>query len=283
MSSVGCTAAPKTVRVAVVQMCSTPDAEDNLRALEALLDDAKAQGAQFAVLPENLLCMGRSETDKWQTADTAPHWYWRDRVLQLGNHRNMGLIAGSLYCREQEAEDERVLARCWVSDSGGHICGYYDKRHLFDVTAAEGESYRESRSIRKGGNGPRVITAGGVQWGLSICYDLRFPEHYRGLVDLGATVMVVPAAFTETTGEAHWEVLLRARAIENQCFVLAANQGGRHASGRHTYGNSMIIDPWGQILERCDHTPGVICTELDFTELAALRHRFPVLQHRRGE
>lgn len=272
---------PNKLTVAVVQMCSSPDANENLATLGKLLRQAHACGAQMALLPENVLCMGKTEGDKWHSADVLPDWSWRDRVLQLGVDYGLGLIAGSLYCREEKATDPRVTARCWVSELNGQVCGFYDKRHLFDVTAREGESYRESSSIRPGENGPTVVAAQGVQWGLSICYDLRFPEHYRSLVEQGAVVMTVPAAFTETTGEAHWEVLLRARAIENQCYVLAANQGGEHASGRKTFGNSMIIDPWGRVLSRCGREPEVICAELDFQELAKLRRQFPALEHRR--
>ncbi len=269
--------------VAAVQMCSTPDAEHNLATLAELLNAAQSAGAQMAVLPENLLCMGLHEQDKWQSADTAPHWYWRDRVLALGRERQMGLIAGSLYCREAGATDPRVRARCWVSSPTGQVQGYYDKRHLFDVEAAAGESYRESRSIAPGSNGPVVIPSAGVNWGLSICYDLRFPEHYRALVDRGAQIFTVPAAFTQTTGAAHWEVLLRARAIENQCFVVAAGQGGTHANGRQTFGHSMMIDPWGRVLAQADIEPGVIAATLDLQEIQELRGRFPVHEHRRTD
>lgn len=269
--------------VAAVQMSSTPDAEENLATLGLLLDQAQAAGATMAVLPENLLCMGRRETDKWGSADTAPNWLWRDRVLALGLQRGMGLIAGSLYCHEANDTDERVRARCWVSNPNGDIEGHYDKRHLFDVEAAVGESYRESRSIAPGENAPVVVHSAGVSWGLSICYDLRFAEHFRALADRGAQVFTVPAAFTQTTGEAHWEVLLRARAIENQCFVVAAGQCGTHASGRKTFGNSMIIDPWGRVLAQAGVEPGVIAATLDMDEIQELRARFPVHQHRRTD
>ncbi len=269
--------------VAAVQMSSTPDAEENLALLDAALEQAEAAGASMAVLPENLLCMGRKDTDKWEWADTAPDWSWRDRVLARGRARHLGLVAGSLYCREAAEADPRVRARCWVTGPEGGVQGHYDKRHLFDVEAAAGESYRESRSIAPGSNAPVVTTAAGVRWGLSICYDLRFAEHYRALADRGAQVLTVPAAFTRTTGAAHWEVLLRARAIENQCFVVAADQCGTHASGRQTFGHSMIIDPWGRVLAQAGDEPAVITASLDMDELQELRKRFPVYQHRRTD
>lgn len=269
--------------VAAVQMSSTPDADESLAQLDGALEQVQTAGACMAVLPENLLCMGRQETDKWESADTAPDWVWRDRVLALGRQRGIGLVAGSLYCREASDTDQRVRARCWVTEPNGSLKGYYDKRHLFDVEAAAGESYRESRSIAPGGNAPVVVAAAGVRWGLSICYDLRFAEHYRALADRGAQILTVPAAFTRTTGAAHWEVLLRARAIENQCFVIAADQCGTHASGRETYGHSMIVDPWGRVLARAGDEPAVLTATLDMDELQELRTRFPVYQHRRTD
>lgn len=271
----------KEFTVAAVQLNGSPDPEENLVALDRALAQAEEQGATVAVLPENLLCMGRRDRDKYASADDAPHWAWRDRVMALGVKYQMALVAGSLYGRESPLSDQRVLARCWVTDAQGKICGHYDKRHLFDVEAAAGESYRESRTIRPGDNPPVMVQADGLRWGLSICYDLRFPEHYQALREQGAEVLAVPAAFTETTGAAHWETLLRARAIENQCYLVAANQCGTHASGRRTYGHSMIIDPWGRILADAGVEPGVISATLDLDELHALRERFPVHRHRR--
>ncbi|MEN8719028.1 MAG: carbon-nitrogen hydrolase family protein [Oceanococcaceae bacterium] len=279
------------LRVAAIQMNSGPDPQANLQHLSELLQRAQQHGAQMAVLPENVLIMGARATDKYASADAAPHWVWRDRVLALGRAQNIGLVAGSLYCRDavvapaadappSAAEDPRVLSRCWVMAADGHICGHYDKRHLFDVEAAHGESYRESQSIRPGSNPPRTVDCAGWRWGLSICYDLRFAEHYLPLARAGAQILTVPSAFTHTTGQAHWEVLLRARAIENQCFVVAANQCGTHPGGRQTWGRSMIIDPWGRILAQADDDPGVITADLDPTAITELRQRFPVHDHR---
>jgi nitrilase len=267
--------------VAALQWNGSPEPEANLHALEQGLAEAAAQGATVAVLPENLLCMGKHEEDKYASADQPPHWYWRDRVLRLGAQFGLGLIAGSLYC-QLPAEAPRVRSRCWVSDAQGQPLGYYDKRHLFDVDAGQGERYQESRTIAPGDNPARVIASQGASWGLSVCYDLRFAEHYWALREQGAQVIVVPAAFTYTTGEAHWEVLLRARAIETQCYVVASNQCGTHASGRQTWGHSMIIDPWGHILAQAGHQPEVLTAALDLQELHALRERFPVANHRRG-
>lgn len=269
------------ITVAAIQLNGQPGAEDNLRLLEPLLAAAREAGATMAVLPENLLCMGQRDGDKFEAADRAPDWLWRDRVLALGARHGLGLVAGSLYCHPDPAQTERVLARCWLSDRGGAIAGHYDKRHLFDVEAASGESYHESRTIAPGDNPPIVLSCEQLRWGLSICYDLRFAEHYLALALAGAQIITVPAAFTHTTGQAHWEPLLRARAIETQCFVIAANQCGRHASGRQTWGHSMIIDPWGRVLAQAGHEPGIITAELDLGLQRELQQRFPVHSHRR--
>lgn len=266
--------------VAALQWNGSPEPEANLMALEQALAQAAQAGAQVAVLPENALCMGRAEEDKYASADVPPDYGWRDRVLQLGAQAGVALIAGSLYCRLPQ-EAPRVRSRCWVSDAKGQPLGYYDKRHLFDVDAGEGERYQESRTIVPGANPARMIPCAGANWGLSVCYDLRFSEHFWALRDLGAQVIAVPAAFTYTTGQAHWEVLLRARAIETQCYVVASNQCGIHASGRQTWGHSMIIDPWGRILAQAGHQPEVVTAALDLQELQALRERFPVANHRR--
>lgn len=271
-----------SLRVAALQLNGQPEAEANLRALEALLDRAAQAEVEVAVLPENLLCMGRREEDKFASADRPGQWLWRDRVLALGRERGIALVAGSLFVHDEVQERPRVYSRCWVSAADGELLGHYDKRHLFDVQAAAGESYLESRTIAPGSNGPVVIDCAGARWGLSVCYDLRFAEHYAGLRAQGAQVLTVPAAFTHTTGQAHWEVLLRARAIETQCFVVAPNQCGTHASGRRTWGHSLIIDPWGRILAQAGEEGGIIWADLNLAEQDELRQRFPVHEHRLG-
>ena len=268
--------------VAVIQMNSGPDVDANLKEAERWLSQAAVRGAVLAVLPECFSCLegnlkqlgleeGRSATIQ---------------AFLSGQAKTLGLwiIGGTTPCSSQGTDshpDERHLASCFVYDPEGQQRACYNKMHLFDVEVADGKgTYRESDSYRHGDQVVNVETAAG-KVGLSVCYDLRFPELYRALSAQDAEIFTVPAAFTRVTGEAHWKVLLRARAIENQCFVLAANQCGHHGKGRETWGHSMIIDPWGDILAEAGDEPGVIMAELDMARLAEVRRQMPCLSHRR--
>jgi nitrilase len=262
--------------VAVVQMVATAEVAGNLAAAALLLDRAAAQGARLVLLPENFALMGRRETDKLAIMEADGEGPIQDWLAAQARRLGLWLVGGSM---PLAAGDGRCHAACLVYDEQGQRRARYDKIHLFDVDLGGGESYRESRSIAPGKEPVLVATPWG-RMGLSICYDLRFPELYRAYG--GAELLVVPSAFTQRTGLAHWDVLLRARAIENLAFVLAADQGGQHDNGRQTFGGSQIIDPWGTVLGRLDKGPGVCMAHLDLDFLGQCRAALPALEHRRA-
>lgn len=276
-------------RVAVVQMTSGADVAANLAVASATIGEAASGGAALAVLPENFAYMssGGAEGDAARLALAEPEGEGviQGTLAELARRHRIWLVAGTIPLRDaRTATDGRVAAACLVFGPDGRRAARYDKIHLFDVAVPGGESHHESRAMRPGTE-PKVVDTDLGVVGLSVCYDLRFPELYRALVDRGATLLTVPAAFTTVTGAAHWEVLLRARAIEDQCWVLAAAQWGEHpggaGGGRRTHGDSMVIDPWGTVLARQRVGPGVVFADIDPDRLVGLRHSFPVLAHRR--
>jgi predicted amidohydrolase len=199
------------------------------------------------------------------------------QFLAVAEELGIWLLVGSLGIK---VSADKTVNRSYLIGPNGRVSARYDKIHLFDVNLPSGETYRESNTVAPGG---QAVVAS-LPWGrvgLSVCYDLRFPQLYRSLAKSGAEILTVPSAFTETTGKAHWHVLLRARAIENGCFVVAPAQGGTHANGRKTYGHSLIVGPWGDILAEAGTEPGVVAVELDLAEIAAARTRLPALQHDR--
>ncbi|MEY2341162.1 carbon-nitrogen hydrolase family protein [Acidithiobacillus sp. IBUN Pt1247-S3] len=260
---------------AVIQTVSSADLQENLQAAAGLIAQASAAGAQLLLLPENFAYMGLRDTDKLALMEDQGSGPIQDFLAAQAAKYGIWLLGGSIPLR---APDGRCYASLLVYDPQGTVQARYDKIHLFDVDLADGESYRESATIAPGSKPIQVASPWG-SIGLSICYDLRFPELYRQYA--GATFLVVPSAFTVQTGRAHWETLLRARAIENQAFVLAADQGGKHANGRDTWGHSMIIDPWGQVLAIQEEGASVALAELDMSQIAALCARLPALKHRR--
>ncbi|NQD39012.1 carbon-nitrogen hydrolase family protein [Permianibacter sp. IMCC34836] len=267
------------MKVAAIQMVSGIDRDRNLAAAERLIAEAAATGARLVLLPENFPLMGQREEDKLTIAEADGSGPIQTMLSRAARQHQIWLAAGTYPARGDSAT--RVRARLSIYSPQGMLTAHYDKLHLFDVQLPDGrESYLESRGIEPG---LAVVTARAdeAELGCSICYDLRFPELYRQLVTAGATVLLVPAAFTATTGAAHWHTLLRARAIENQCFVIAANQGGSHENGRATYGHSVIYDPWGECLAEAGTGEAVITAELDFASQRELRQRFPVLAHQR--
>lgn len=267
------------MNVAAIQMISGTDCERNLAAAERLVAQAAQQGAELVLLPENFPLMGQREEDKFTIAEADGSGPIQALLGRLAKTHRIWLAGGTYPARS--AHGQRVRARLPVYQPDGQLAGSYDKLHLFDVQLPDGrESYFESRGIEPG-NAVVTIDAGLAVLGCSVCYDLRFPELYRQLVARGANVLLVPAAFTATTGAAHWHTLLRARAIENQCFVIAANQGGEHENGRATYGHSVIYDPWGECLAEAGTGEAVVCARLDFARQRELRQRFPVLAHQR--
>ena len=263
------------VKVAAIQMASGPVVAANLNEAERLIEIAVNQGAKLVVLPEYFAMMGLSDTDKIKVKEQEGSGKIQDFLAKTAKKHAIWLIGGSIPIATQQAY--KVRNSCLVYNDKGVQIARYDKIHLFGLDLGD-EQYNESNTIEPGDNIVVVDTPFG-KIGLSICYDLRFPELYRamGLVD----ILVVPAAFTETTGKAHWESLLRARAIENLCYVIAPAQGGYHLSGRETYGNSMIVDPWGLVLDRLSRGSGVVLASVNKQYQASVRSSLPALQHRK--
>jgi predicted amidohydrolase len=266
------------VRVAAVQMTSGPEVAANLENAGALLEQAARSGARIAVLPENFSFMGLRDADKRAIAERQGVGPVQDFLSSRARELKLWVVAGTTPISEMPGE--RVAAACLVYDERGERVARYDKMHLFDVAIpGREEKYRESGNVAPGSRLELVPTPAGML-GLSVCYDMRFPEMYRPMSAAGAQWFTMPSAFTVPTGRAHWEALLRARAIENLSFVVAAAQWGRHASGRETYGDSMIIDYWGSVLARLPEGQGVVVATLDLAAQRAARQDFPALSHR---
>lgn len=266
------------MKLAAIQMTSGDDIAANIAQLEPLLAEAVRQGAQFVATPENTFYMRREGTAAMGDVAMSAHPGVRFAQAAAKQH-GIWLLIGSI--RALEAGLDRPFNRSILINPAGEIAAAYDKVHLFDVALPNGHTYRESAQAVGGG---QAITApvGELTLGLSICYDLRFPYLYQHLSQQGANLLAVPSAFTRPTGEAHWHILLRARAIENACYVIAPAQCGTHPGGRETYGHSLIIDPWGRILaEASADQPGVITAEFEAEMLQAIRAQIPVLEHRR--
>lgn len=252
----------------------------NLLSAEKLIDEAVRKGAQFVVLPENFAMMGKTETDLLKFKEQPGSGILQDFLAEQAQKHGIWLNGGTLPLASPD--ENRVYAASLLYNPQGKLVSSYNKIHLFDVQlVGSNERYTESDTIFSGDDCVVVDTPFG-RVGTAVCYDLRFPEMFRQLLDLGAEIVVLPAAFTEITGKAHWEVLLRARAIENLCFIVAAGQGGYHINGRATYGHSMIIDPWGGIIgQRASTSAGVVCANIETEYLHSTRQRFPALEHRR--
>lgn len=268
------------MKIAAIQMNSSAEVAANLAMAECLLREAAQQGVRLAVLPENFAFMGARERDKLACAEPLGEGPIQRLLARLARELQLWIVGGTLPLAVP-GDADKVYAASLVYDAHGDCVGHYDKIHLFDVAVPGGDSYRESNSIAPGETTPRLLPTPAGKLGLSVCYDLRFPELYRALVREGAELLCVPSAFTAKTGEAHWETLLRARAIENQCWVIASNQWGEHAGGRRTWGHSMIVGPWGEVLAHLDEGVGIVVAKIDRTQQAQLRQNFPVLAHRR--
>jgi deaminated glutathione amidase len=266
---------------AVIQMTSSPDVAANLATARSLLERAHAQGAVLAVLPENFAIMGRKEADKVAVAEPGGEGPIQAFLGHSARELGMWIVGGTIPIRD-EAAPGRVAAACLVFDERGRCIARYDKIHLFDVDIpGREERYRESATVVPGVQ-PMVTTTPLGRLGMAVCYDVRFPELFRVLQSQGAEVFSLPSAFTAPTGRSHWELLVRARAVENLCYVLAPAQSGTHDNGRETYGDSMIVDPWGHVLARvAEAGPGLAVAEIDRTLQHELRARFPALEHRK--
>jgi predicted amidohydrolase len=265
-------------RAACVQLRSSDDVAENIRVTSGLIREAKGKGAQFIATPENTTLMapdGGAKLERSFPEDRDPAL---PTFTALAKELGVWLLIGSLAIK---VSDTKTANRSFLIDPNGHITARYDKIHMFDVNLPSGETYRESNTVA---GGSRAVIAD-LPWGkvgLTICYDLRFPQLYRRLAQKGVFLLTVPSAFTETTGKAHWHVLLRARAIENGAFVIAPAQGGTHANGRQTYGHSLIVAPWGEILAEAGTEPGVIIADIDPALVEAARGRVPNLRHDRA-
>jgi predicted amidohydrolase len=266
-----------TFKAAMVQMRSGLKPATNIDDAVRMIGEAKSVGAEYVLTPEmtNILVAKREQlfaavVEEEADASLAS---LRELARKLGVYIHIGSLAIKI-------SPDRAANRSFLVDPKGDIAARYDKIHMFDVDLADGESYRESRNYRPG----ELAVLADLPWsrlGLTVCYDLRFPALYRALAEAGATMLAIPSAFTKQTGEAHWHVLIRTRAIENGCFVFAAAQGGKHENGRETYGHSLIVDPWGRILAEGGIEPGVVMAEIDPAEVANARARIPSLQHGR--
>ena len=265
------------MRVAAIQMVSTPDVKTNLDAARQLLKQAADAGAELAVLPEYFCLLGFKDTDKLQIAEQPGHGPLQDFLSQCAQNLKLWIVGGTVPLASDEPD--RVYNSTLVYSPAGQCLARYDKMHLFRYDNGR-ESYDESRVLVPGRDPVtfELPSIDGHTWrvGLSMCYDLRFPELYRALK---SDLLLVPSAFTYTTGQAHWEVLLRARAAENLAYVLAAAQGGLHDNKRRTWGQSMVVDAWGRILAQQSEGPGVVLADIDKAQLAALRLQLPALGH----
>jgi len=266
--------------VAAIQMVSTDTVSKNLELSEKLIEEAAAKKAKLITLPENFPLMGKRDEDR--LAITEP---FDDGPLQLflseqSKRYKVWLLGGTIPLLSDDPD--KVFATSLLFNPNGECAARYDKIHLFDVVLDEndGESYRESKTFKSGND---IIVAqteiGNI--GLSVCYDLRFPEMYRKMHNENVQIITAPSAFTATTGKAHWKTLLKTRAIENLCYLVASNQGGVHANGRETWGHSMIVDPWGEILAEVTEETGIAIAKLDIEKQTKLRKRFPVLTHKK--
>ena len=266
-------------RVAAIQMASGPNVNANLLEAERLIARAAKAGAKLVVLPENFAIMGMTEYDKVKVREIDGKGPIQNFLADVSARYGIWLVGGTVPMAARDPA--KVNAACLVYNDKGQRVARYDKIHLFDVLLTEsGEHYNESATIESGGDVVVIDTPFG-RLGLAICYDLRFPELFRRMVQENVEIIVIPSAFTAITGRAHWETLIRARAIENLSYVIASAQGGYHANGRETHGDSMIVDPWGIVLDRLQRGSGVVVSDIDLHRLADIRRSFPALEHRR--
>ena len=266
-----------TFKVGLVQMRSGLDPQANLTSLIASIDEAKRGGADYVQTPEMTNILALKRDDLFANIVAEEHDPTLATLRELAQKLSIYIHIGSLAIK---ATPDKAANRAFVIDRKGDIAARYDKIHMFDVDLAGGESYRESNNYRPGD----LAVVADLPWGrlgVTICYDLRFPALYRALAEAGASFLAIPAAFTKQTGEAHWHVLIRARAIENGCYVIAAAQGGQHENGRSTFGHSLVVDPWGKIVAEGGIEPGVIMAEIDPAAVVMARSKVPSLNHGR--
>ena len=267
------------LKVGAVQMATGPNMNANLFEAERLVKAAADKGASLVVLPENFAFMGKRDQDQWALREEDGDGPLQAFLSRVARQQGIWLVGGTIPMVGHDAS--KVRAACLVFDARGERVGRYDKVHLFDVCLPEGdERYQESTTIEAGDDVVVLDTPFG-RMGVAVCYDLRFPEMFRRMLDSGMEILAIPSAFTAITGKAHWETLVRARAIENLAYVVAAAQGGFHITGRETHGHSMIVDPWGTVLAQVPRGSGFICCALDDDYQDSVRRNFPTIDHRR--
>ncbi|WP_024297958.1 carbon-nitrogen hydrolase family protein [Methylomicrobium lacus] len=266
-------------KCAAIQMASSPNVGANLLEAEKLIAEAAKAGAKLVALPENFALMGEHELDKIRVKEVDGQGPIQNFLAETALKYGVWIVGGTMPIAG-DAEN-KVRAACLIYNDRGERVARYDKMHLFDVSVpGTNEVYRESDSIEAGAH-PLVFDTPFGRMGVAVCYDLRFPEFFREMARMGMEILVIPSAFTAETGAAHWELLLRARAVENLCYIIAPNQGGFHINGRKTFGHSMIVDPWGVVLDCYKTGGGFVAAEIDLEHLEKVRTAFPVLQHRR--
>ncbi|MFV2055469.1 MAG: carbon-nitrogen hydrolase family protein [Thiohalomonadales bacterium] len=266
-------------KVAAIQMASGPKVGANLLEAKRLISTAASSGAGLIVLPENFAIMGLHESDKVRVREQEGSGQIQEFLMEQADSNNVWIVGGTI---PLVANDEnKIRAACILYDNSGRSVARYDKTHLFDVHLPEtSDRYVESETIEAGKKICVQDTPFG-KLGIAVCYDLRFPELFRGMLDNDVELIAIPSAFTAKTGKSHWDILVRARAIENLCYVIAADQGGYHVNGRESYGDSMVVDPWGNVLDRLPSGSGVVMASVDRSALHKIRQSFPVLSHRK--
>jgi deaminated glutathione amidase len=262
-------------KVALIQMVSSSHIEDNLKQVARFMGEAREAEAKLVVLPENFAFMGLNETAKVDVAEVHGQGSIQNKISQLAREMGLWVIAGTIPLK---SSGTKIRASCLVYDDTGLEVARYDKIHLFDVVVSEAESHQESKTIERGQDLAIIATPVGVV-GLAVCYDLRFPELFYQLSLQGAQLFALPSAFTAVTGLAHWDILVRARAIEHLSYMLAVNQGGHHENGRHTFGHSVVVEPWGKVIAEATEGASLITADIDLMRLAQLRRQFPVIDH----
>jgi predicted amidohydrolase len=265
-------------RAALIQLCSGREIAPNMAAAEDLIRAAAADGADYVQTPENTALMELNTERLFARIKPEAETAILDDFARIARELKIWLHIGSVAV---QVHDRKAANRAFIFAPDGSVAARYDKIHMFDVDLPSGEIYRESKNYRPGSEAIAVCLPWGI-FGITTCYDLRFPEHYKALAQAGACILTVPSAFTKQTGRAHWHVLLRARAIETGCYMLAAAQGGMHENGRETYGHSIIVSPWGEVIAEAGEESGIIFAEIDLTEVNAARQRIPALNHVRS-
>ena len=270
---------PTTLKATAVQMASGPNVNANLFEIERIVAAAVDEGSNLIVLPENFAFMGQSCSDMLAIQEKAGDGPLQTFLSDLARKHAIWLVGGTIPL--STADESKVRAACLVYSDTGELAGRYDKLHLFDVQLPDVEEQYKESSVIEPGNVPLVVETPFGNIGVAVCYDLRFPELFRSMLSAKPDLFAIPSAFTAATGKAHWEPLVRARAIENLCYVIAAAQGGYHVSGRETHGHSMIVDPWGTVLSQVPRGSGFVTSKLDIELLHTTRRNFPSLDHRR--